>query len=222
MAAKSRTPARPSHGIAAIWEKHGTWVVGLLAVALLIMLGMMMYSRHRETKRTEFLQRVATVNSRLTNAELQLRMRLQVYGLDSIEPIKPVAAATELELQQLLLDCEHDDIRARINLSLGQAQLKQEKFAEAETTLSALSGNEALEYLDRAHLNLGLAYAKQGLDKLAEARVLWEKVRDDDLYAIEALRNMALIDSVLARRKALEPDAPKTEAPKTETPEKTD
>ena len=216
MVAKSRTPA-PSRGLPRIWEKYGAWIVTLLAAVVIAWLAVTLIGRHRQSQREELRQRLTVINNRLLNAEIQLRIRLQLLGLEDVEIIKTVAAETEQQLRQLLVDCEYPDVRSKINLSLAQALLKQENYAEAEQVFQELSENESLGRLDRALVNLGLAYAAQGMDDLTEARVRWKRVLDDHLYKVEAMQNIGLIDEVLARR-----ERRKTHETKPDADEKTD
>ena len=200
MAAKSRRTAPVPGDLQRAWDKYGTWVVTALAAALIVALVVVLVQRHRESRRQDFYRRLAVVDARLMFLDMRLRQRLMILGPESMEPIKPVAAEAEQMLRQLLVDCDDEQVRPHIELSLAQALLKQENYSEAETVFAGLTENASLSVAERALVNLGLAYTAEALDRLDEARQRWERVRDDGLYPIEALQHINLIDTVLTRK----------------------
>jgi len=208
MAARRKAPVPAPTRVEQIWKQYGTWIATgvmlVLAVVLVVVLVQRYGERQVRTQRAEF----ASVSATQMRTEAMLRSMPRGGQPDNYGQVRGAAAQAERRIRQLLITCSDPGLQAQMELKLAQMLLKQERYAEAEELLLGLEENETLHLLERVHVRLGLAYAAQGQRKLAEARTRWEGVVEDKLYALEARRQMALIDKTLKSTRKPSPSPP--------------
>lgn len=197
MAARMRGRTPPQSPAKRMWDKYGGWVLGAVALVLVVVLTVTLVGRYRQSKVDEYLERLSEISTTHLRQEMRSRRNPRAGGSAQLEA---GAALTEQRLRALLYECDYDEVRVKIELRLAQMLLKRENYEEAEELFLKVSENEALDRLERVQTNLGLAYTAMGLGNLEEARARWERVGEDKLYVVEAETNIKLIDRTLERR----------------------
>jgi len=184
---KPKRQATPVSAVEALWEKYGTWITGAVAVGLAAWLAVILVGRWQEGK-----------------------LKKGQADLEQINRDDPGAA---MQLKRLQLEYGDTKVGPRIQLKLAQVMYHNGDFPGAEKLLEPLRGNKDLLPVDRAEVNLELAYLAQERGALAEARKRFEVVRDEGLYAWEADQMLKLLDQMEKGKKETTgegaPEAPK-------------
>jgi len=167
------------------WEKYGTWVSGALAVVLAVVLVVVLVNRYYESKAQKGQGELDAVSADDPNALQRLQVLAHDYG------------ETRLD--------------AKIQLKLAQVQFLRGDYPGAEKTLGTLRGSQDLPAVDRAQVDLTLAYVAQEKGEFAEARRRYQVVEDGGLYATEAKHMLDVLDRV---QKTLEVPVPTSEPKK--------
>jgi len=162
-----KTPIQAG-SIERIWEKYGTWVLGAVTVVLVVVLAVMFVHRYREGKLRTGETELEGIGRELPTAVTQLRRLEFEYGDTALGP--------------------------RVQLRLAQVLFWRGEYDEA--LYRKLLEDKTLKPLEKAQVNLGLAYLAQERNNLAEARERFEQVRKEELYASEAARMIDVIDKM--------------------------
>ena len=178
-----KAPVQPG-SIERLWEKYGTWVVGGLAVVLAVVLVVMLFRRHQETRARTGQAELEEINRRLPTAVAQLKRLDFEYGDTVLGP--------------------------RIRLKLAQALFHQGEYDQAESLFSKLVEDKTLLPVERVQVELGLAYLAQERNNLAEARERFKQLEKDGLYAFEARRMLGVIDKMEQEQSARKGGGQKT------------
>jgi hypothetical protein len=83
-----------------------------------------------------------------------------------------------------------------IEIKLAQVMYRNGEFAAGETLLQKLKADKVLSGVDRAQVDLELAYLAQEKGDVAEALKRFKTVEADGLYAFEAKRMTALLEKL--------------------------
>ena len=179
------------------WEKWGTWISGAVALALAVWLVWVLVQKFYDNQASKVRQDLDRVSAEDAGAKMQLARLVHDHGTTSMGP--------------------------SIQLKLAQVCCREGDYAAAEKALAGLSSNRHLSDVDRAAMDLTLAYAAQGQGNFDEARKRFKVVESDGLYVDEAKHMLDVLDRMSKGPSApapATPEAPKApEAPKTpETP----
>ena len=163
------------------WEKYGTWVSGALAVALAVVLVVVLMNRYYDSQARKGQTELDAISSEDPNSLQRLQVLAHDYG------------GTRLDSQ--------------IQLKLAQVMYLKGDYEGAEKALLPLRRAAGLSSVDRAQVNLTLAYAAQERGDYAEARRRYKTVEEDGLYASEAKHMQEVLDRVEKQLQVTPPPA---------------